>query len=182
MSSKMRKHQIGIHWEGPLTVKDVIRNKNHAGTKRDNWAGKDYGIYQIYGRHILYGRNALLYIGQAAFQTFSQRFKQHTIWLKDEWKGINVYLGRLEAEKYTDRNDWYAWRWDVDIAEAILVYKYTPCYNSALKGDYPKFSPFKAVRLLHSGNKEKLNKIDKAPEDYSGNINLSLSLEDCGIK
>src|SRR3989338_3983394 len=100
----MEKHHIEIRWEGPFTIKEVIRKKNHAGTKRDNWAGRDYGLYQIYGRHILYGRDVLLYVGQAVDQTFSQRFRQHDKdWLKDEWEGIRIYLGYLDDEKYKDK-------------------------------------------------------------------------------
>jgi hypothetical protein len=163
----MEKHIIKINWEGPWTVKEIIQKNNHGGTKQDNWAGRDYGLYKIFGKHILYGRDVLLYIGQAVDQTFSQRFRQHyKEWLKDEGEGIKIYLGYLEAEKYDDKNNWYTWRWDIDTAEAILVYKYTPCYNSVLKGDYPKLGPFKSIHLLHSGQRRHLRKTDKAPKDY----------------
>ncbi len=43
--------------------------------------GEDYGLYQIYGKHILCGKDTLLYIGEATEQTFSTRFKQHQHWL-----------------------------------------------------------------------------------------------------
>ena len=92
--------------------------------------------------------------------------KKSTTKKTEEKKGIKIYLGYLDDEKYTDKNDWYEWRWDVNVAEAILVYKYAPCYNSSLKGDYPKLSPYKAVQLLHSGKKRRLQETDNAPKDY----------------
>ena len=47
---------IEIEWEGPISVNDTIKLIN------DN----DYGIYQIYGTHPVFGSNTLLYIGKAS--------------------------------------------------------------------------------------------------------------------
>ena len=39
---------VRVKWEGPLTVEEVLEmNLRH----------KDFGLYQIYGRHIIFGLN-----------------------------------------------------------------------------------------------------------------------------
>lgn len=68
--------RLPIEWSGPYSRQEVIRDFNDWGTPPD-WDGEDYGLYQIYGRHVLGDRNALLYIGQTTDQTFSARFRQH---------------------------------------------------------------------------------------------------------
>ncbi len=158
-------HIINIRWEGPLTLSTVIKEKNDWG-KRPKYAGNDYGLYQIYGRHILCGGNTLLYLGKAVDQTFSARFKQH----KKDWIGntkVKIYLGRtVVAKTYSDIDKWKVWKKDVGIAEEIMIYKYTPNYNSSCIGDYPKLPPDTKVRLKHIGNKGSIRKIDNAPSDY----------------
>ena len=157
---------IEIEWEGPLSLKDVIKKRNDWGEKPD-YAGNDYGLYQIYGRHILCGNNTLLYIGKAIDQTFARRFRQHSNdWLKRENK-VKIYLGRTANDGYyTGRNNWVKWKRDIGISEQILIYKYTPNYNSSCLGDFPKLLPHKKVKLIHSGRKGKLSKNDNAPKDY----------------
>jgi len=55
---------IHIQWEGPYSYQEIkdLKNENN-----------DYGIYQIYGGHPIYGSGALLYIGKAQLQTFGIR-------------------------------------------------------------------------------------------------------------
>jgi len=163
------EYKIQIEWEGPLTLAQV-KKKNDAG-EEPKWDGDDYGLYQIYGKHILYGKGpkkeALLYIGQAVQQTFSQRFKQHEEWIKEEGKDIKIYLGRLNASNCSSDRDNKSWGWYVKVAEAILIYKYMPCYNSSLKWEYPDVRfPFKSVQIRHDGRRRHLKKNDNAPRDY----------------
>lgn len=154
-----KKRIIKIDWKGPYGCQEVIDRMKDGGSKRNHWSGNDYGLYQIYGKHILGSKRTLLYIGQAADQTFSARFKQH----KKEWiygeRGLKIYLGRIQDGSSK-------WRKDVDIAEQILIYKYTPNYNSSLKQDYPKLPESTCVRLQHFGKRARLKQIDRAPEDY----------------
>jgi hypothetical protein len=37
----------------------------------------DYGLYQIYAHHLVFGSGALVYIGKAQEQTFGVRIAQH---------------------------------------------------------------------------------------------------------
>ncbi|WP_078183723.1 hypothetical protein [Bacillus wiedmannii] len=45
---------IQILWDGPYNITDLVKLKNEE---------TDYGIYQIYGNHPIYGNDVLLYIG-----------------------------------------------------------------------------------------------------------------------
>lgn len=159
---------ITIIWQGPYRCKEAIRKMRDCGSKKDGWAGTDYGLYQIYGSHILSrSKNTLLYIGQTSDQTFSSRMCQHyNDWIYGE-PGLKIYLGRIESDTDNKKDKlWRNWRRDVNMAEAILVYKYTPNYNSALKQDYPKLRPYTAVKLMHLGKRGRLRKHDRAPKDY----------------
>ena len=74
---------LAFNWEGPFKPGQVISQLTDAG-KPPDYDGNDYGLYQIYGRHLISGPDALLYIGEATQQTFSARLRQHQSWLVDE--------------------------------------------------------------------------------------------------
>ena len=157
----MEKYIIGINWEGPLNIGEVIRGKNNDVS--------DYGVYQIYGHHILYKDNALLYIGIAAKETFSYRFREHKInLLKDDDQGkIKIYLGMLrDSSEYVSKDDWEVYYRDAHFVEDILIYKYLPSYNGCGQGDYPKLDPYKEIKLVHKGDRGRLEPEDIAPSDY----------------
>ena len=84
--------QISIMWEGPISVGNAVKLLN-----KDS----DTGLYQLYGRHPIFGRDSLLYIGETTEQLFAKRIDQ---WVKDhpdqECKDAvgyfsEVYCGRL---------------------------------------------------------------------------------------
>ena len=161
----MKESSIEIIWEGPLTVEQVINLKNDAG-RSPHWEGEDYGLYQIYAEHILSRSDTLVYVGKAVEQTFAQRFRQHAKdWLKNE-KDVQIFLGRINGPRYSRDDLWQSWKDDVGMAEKILIYKYTPNYNSSEKGDYPKLKLFQRVKLTSQGNRHRLHRIDIAPDDY----------------
>jgi len=166
----MDKYCIEIKWEGPLSIEDVINTMIDEGEEEGGFDGLDYGVYQIYGPHYLYDNdNALLYVGQAPYQTFSVRLSQHknNLLRDDDLKRIQIYLGRIDnPSKYTKDDDWKIWRRDVDMSEAILIYKYSPHYNSARLQRYPDLAPYKKVQLRHHGSKTRLYSEDNAPDDY----------------
>lgn len=62
---------IHLAWTGPFSIEQI----------RDfNDDAKDFGVYSIYGNHLVYGANVLLYLGKAQHQTFATRILQHD-WL-----------------------------------------------------------------------------------------------------
>src|SRR5688572_4615381 len=77
---------IHIEWDGPHRLDSV-------GTLK---GPTDYGVYQIYGGHPVYGSSALLYIGRASNQYFASRLAQEGWWLDNRDAGrVEVYVGRL---------------------------------------------------------------------------------------
>lgn len=160
--------KLPILWEGPFRPKTVMDRFTHAGARPD-YSGNDYGLYQIYGRHILAGPDALLYIGKAAEQTFSTRFKQHQPWLSKEYPGIRIYLGRLNfPERHAAPEDhWKTWAADVRLAESILIYKYSPHYNSMAISEPPDLSGFDQVEIHHHGKRNCLKAKDVVPRDWT---------------
>ncbi|TQP76852.1 hypothetical protein FLL89_19800, partial [Vibrio cholerae] len=63
-------NQIHIQWDGPFSLEQIKLMNTRT----------DYGLYQVYGTHTVYGSNVLLYIGQATYQTFGTRILQHSKW------------------------------------------------------------------------------------------------------
>ena len=162
----MEEYEIRIEWEGPLKLREVIEKKSDAG-KHPDWDGDDYGLYQIYGRHILYGTNTLLYVGLATEQTFSQRLLEHSReWLESDQddRDREIYLGRIYHRGRHSKNDsWLSWKQDVQLAERILIHKYSPNYNSDGLTIEPDLSPYKNVRLIHTGERNRLNEKFASP-------------------
>ena len=162
----MDVYEIQIEWQGPFSVEEVIKKMDDEGVPPD-YDGEDYGLYQIYGTHILCGQNTLLYIGKATQQTFSRRFKEHKKWWLENEEDIQVYLGRIyEPSFHSKKDNWRAWERDVGLAENILIYKYSPNYNSTGISDEPSLSPFKKFKLIHRGKRHRLEPEDIAPDDY----------------
>lgn len=88
---------------------------------------KDYGIYQIYGYHPLYGHSVLLYIGQAISQTFGLRIRQESWELNEDHENIEIYVGRLASKNSVTIDDWNK---RIDQAEKLLIYAHSPAYNT----------------------------------------------------
>jgi hypothetical protein len=92
----------------------------------------DYGIYQIYGRHSAYGKDALLYIGQSNSQTFSKRLFQR--WEFEESCAFphTLRIGRIVKSKYPeDHLEWDESRWweIINISEKLLLHTHAPAFN-----------------------------------------------------
>ncbi len=109
---------IHIEWEGPLKWNEIHKRRSES----------DYGVYQIYGGHPVYGSNVLLYIGKAGSQTFGVRIPQEKHWRENrDAKRINIYLGRLHGET-TPSDD--VWGRHIDLAERLLIFAHSPANNT----------------------------------------------------
>lgn len=90
--------------------------------------GIDYGVYQIYGSHTVYGAGVLLYIGKAAQQTFGTRLSQEG-WRNNQDAGrVEIYLGRLSGKETPDAEEWAR---QIDSVEKLLIYAHAPACNSS---------------------------------------------------
>ena len=118
-----REKLIRIIWEGPLKPEEAYKKQDEL---------KDYGVYQIYGYHVVFGKDALLYIGLAREQTFGKRLSQESYWI-DDTSGAFIYLGRLHEQDTDDEDDWYN---RVSDCEKLLIYWHSPPYNSKNISDY----------------------------------------------
>jgi len=110
---------IHIEWEGPFVLEQLSSLKNEE---------IDYGVYQIYGSHPVYGSDVLLYIGKADGQTFGVRIKQEYRWeYNEDTKNIKIYVGRLAGSTTPDDDEWSE---QIDLCERLLIYAHGPAYNS----------------------------------------------------
>ena len=115
---------IHIQWEGPLSAEEVSNLSDE---------NKDFGIYQIYGNHPVYGTGTLLYIGKACKQTFAQRIVQQDweYWEYCHDGSIQVRVGRLAGDETPSASEWYQ---QIDLGEKILINAHKPAHNSAMIG------------------------------------------------
>jgi hypothetical protein len=119
-------HIIQILWEGPYKLSELNKLTN---------VETDYGLYQIYGYHPLYGSNVLLYIGKGDQQTFGMRIRQ------ENWDEVNdsnndqVYIGRLHGATTPSEEQWSN---EISLAEQLLIYVHKPGFNSSSISSYPE--------------------------------------------
>ena len=89
---------VRIEWEGPYTFADVLSLNDEE---------RGYGVYQVYGEHVVFGKGALLYIGLARDQTFGRRLSQHD-WIEEY---DEIVVGRIAESDYKhgcpDWSDWH---------------------------------------------------------------------------
>jgi hypothetical protein len=101
---------------------------------------KDYGIYQIYGDHPVYGENILLYIGKANQQNYSTRLSEHS----DLFASHLYNLRRVHLSYFCEIDDIKKENWGeaIDMAEKILINAHMPVYNAQnIKGLLPVDTP-----------------------------------------
>jgi hypothetical protein len=100
-------------------------------------------------------------------QNLPRRFKGHKKWWLENEEDIQVYLGRIYDPKlYSKKDNWKSWERDVGLAKNVLIYKYSPNYNSTGISDEPLLSPFKKIKLIHRSKRHQLEPEDIAPDDY----------------
>ena len=123
---------VRVEWEGPVSL-DAVK----ALDDEDD----DCGLYQIYGRHIIFGAGSLLYVGMTT-TTYNRRFfsgpERHIDWLEEdqEEEDLSVYVGRIVEEDYEHEPHWEDWKNVLRDAEALTIYWHSPPYNSSNIGTY----------------------------------------------
>lgn len=91
-------------------------------------SNRDYGIYQVYGDHPVYGADTLLYIGKAKDQTYSTRMKGHTDFdASQASKFTKLHLSYFcKADDLSETN----WGDAIDVVELALIKAHMPALNS----------------------------------------------------
>ena len=116
---------IHIEWDGPYRFWDRPSQLEPVSTLK---GATDYGVYQIYGGHPVYGNSALLYIGMAVAQEFGTRIPQEQHWLDNRDAGrVEVYVGRLAGEETPDDASWER---QIRFAERLLIHAHSPPMNT----------------------------------------------------
>lgn len=114
---------INIYWDEFCELEELT--KKVKGNNEDT----DYGVYQIYGSHPIYGNDVLLYIGKAIQQTFATRINQEKHWwYNKDSSNVKIYLGRLIGNRPLDTAQWDEM---ISKAEEILIYSHKPAHNSS---------------------------------------------------
>ncbi|GAJ99970.1 hypothetical protein [Geomicrobium sp. JCM 19055] len=136
---------IEVYWDGPFTFEQV----KQLGDERT-----DYGLYQIYGNHVTYGSDVLLYIGQANNQTFRTRLGQHNdkYVIMNDSAHTKIYIGRIGGEHQIDNNVWYE---QIKNAERLLIHVHKPAFNSQFITDRTR-NELDRIHILNWGNRRHL--------------------------
>ncbi len=113
----MDGQNINIEWEGPFQIKDIKRFNTE----------NDFGLYQIYGSHPVYGSNILLYIGKASIQAFGTSIFQEGWGHHNNEYGLEVHLGRVLADKALPKSQQQD---QIELVFRLLVYAHSPAYNA----------------------------------------------------
>ena len=124
---------VRIEWEGPFCLDEVKKLD-------DEYVA--FGLYQIYGRHIIFGADSLLYIGKTE-DTFSKRVKGNyagwklgTPWYQDD-NEVSVRVGRLnnyqQGFNYQGKSDFSQLLKDV---EDFQIFSHSPPYNGTSISSY----------------------------------------------
>jgi len=109
---------IHIFWEGPLSL-DKIKEKNDKN--------RDYGLYQIYGHHPLYGNSVLLYIGLTQDRTFAKRIPEEKWDDRPDPNSTQIYIGRFAGRNKISQDTWNI---QIEHAEKLLIYVHKPALNT----------------------------------------------------
>jgi len=104
---------ILVDWSGPHKYEEASQFHEH----------HDYGLYQIYGRHLVYGSWALLYIGCAPDRNLGIRIPEHGNCYTEQ--PFEFHVGRLRGPT----PDKTTWRNHIKLAEQLLINVHAPILN-----------------------------------------------------
>jgi hypothetical protein len=137
---------IHVIWCGPFTIEAA----------ESKYSDIDFGVYQIYGTHQTTGSDTLLYIGKAQETRFGARMNAHQAeWGRWEASRLAFYLGRIGWREGIDDSKWGLL---IDKAEATLIWKIAPPYNSARIKSIPYYpdSEEEVILVVNHGLRNKL--------------------------
>lgn len=136
----MRKKEYIIHvdWDGPYSLNDLSSIMDEK---------VDYGVYQIYGTHPVYGNSVLLYIGKADRQTFGVRISQEHWDCNSDAERLKIYVGRLAGNCIPSDEQWSR---EIDLCEKLLIFSHKPAYNTQNLNSVPDYE-LQEMHILNWG-------------------------------
>ena len=148
---------INIEWEGCFSVDHVIEELNH---ESDSGLESDRGLYQIYGQHIIFGADSLLYIGRTR-TTFSERIKFHwNDWIRYDVWPEKVYI---RIARWGPTQVLQVAGADLEDAEKLEIYWHSPPHNSENIYDYTGKKPLEIVNRGERGSLVEHLSTDRLP-------------------
>lgn len=84
--------------------------------EKKTFANEKNIIYQIYGDHLIYGKNVLLYIGETI--DYNRRKIEQDRWVDFEQNNTTFYA-EVKGDEYTLKK-----------VETLLIFSHSPSYNS----------------------------------------------------
>jgi hypothetical protein len=140
-----------LYWKKYAWNEAVLKNFNGFDTDRD------FGIYQIYGDHPIYGDDTLLYIGKAAEQTFAKRMKGH---YDLDASQVGGQFTRIHLGYFCELDDVSPESWEdaISIVEPILIKSHMPALNGTNVKGFKGFleNPDTNILVFNWGAKGKL--------------------------
>ncbi|MED4534909.1 hypothetical protein [Metabacillus fastidiosus] len=130
---------IQITWEGPYSLNELDLLQNNV---------TDYGIYTIYGTHMIYGKDVLLYIGKADQQTLGKRISQEAWDNTNDSNNHKIYVGRLHGPVNPSNQIWSK---QIALAESLLIYVHKPAYNQKNISSIPD-TDLQNIHILNWGD------------------------------
>ena len=148
----MPARTIFIDWDGPYALDEIEELEDPR---------IDYGLYQVYGSHPLYGEEVLLYLGATGERTFGTRLtEEQSYWeVEEDFQPLAIYVGRLMGP-VTPTNG--VWEEEMELAHRLLVFAHSPVFNAREVAAAPD-DDLKNVHVVNWGRY-----LDLAPE-VSGN-------------
>lgn len=121
--------EIYIDWSGPYEYDDVISNNKEKISKYGfTVKPDDFGLYQIYGSHPVYGSNVLIYIGKTEAMFMNRLKMRHVLLNNEDFHNTQIYLGKIY---YDDTLEHTEIAEDISMAESLLIHYHTPAKNSS---------------------------------------------------
>jgi hypothetical protein len=145
----MTTKTIFIDWEGPFTL-DELEELDDPRI--------DYGLYQVYGSHLLYGEEVLLYLGATGGErTFGNRLaEEQSYWeAEEDFQPLIFYVGRFMGVVTPSHG---VWEEEMDLALRLLVFAHAPVFNAREVAAAPD-DDLKEVHVINWGQY-----LDLAPE------------------
>jgi hypothetical protein len=145
----MTTRYIYIDWDGPYGLDELEELDDPR---------QDYGLYQVYGSHPLYGEEVLLYLGATGGdRTFAGRIaEEQTYWeAEEDFQPLAVYVGRLMGVVTPGAG---VWEEEMEVAHRLLVFAHAPVFNGRQVAAVPD-DDLKDVHVVNWGSH-----LDLAPE------------------
>lgn len=132
----MKEHAIHIDWSGPYPLAKIRRFSD---------AERDAGLYQVYGRHPVYGEEALLYIGGCG-EALARGIGSDG-WARER-SDIPTLLFHIGTVRGAQELDAARRSREIQLATKLLVFAHAPAYNGCGIDQVPE----RQLRHIHLYN------------------------------